>query len=147
MGIVYEGRSYTRKFEKYIESCIEWAKECHRVLKPDGNLWIVNYPRQNAYLRVRYFDEAFAHVYEYVWVYRTNIGQGPTHFTTAHRSILHCTEELREPLLQGRGGDAVSESYRQENSEAHPSWFSGTHARTRGLQTLPTMSRGWNRIW
>ncbi|RKY83560.1 site-specific DNA-methyltransferase, partial [candidate division KSB1 bacterium] len=29
-------------------------------------------------------------VYDYVWVYNTNIGHTPKRFTTAHRSILHC---------------------------------------------------------
>src|SRR5713101_5113784 len=69
VGVTYQGRSFTTKFDNYIE------------------FWIINYPRNNSYLRVRYLDEAFYAVYENVWVYRTNIGQGPSHFTTAHRSI------------------------------------------------------------
>ena len=93
VGIVYQGKNYTTDFEKYIQSCEAWAKECYRVLKPDGNFWVINYPKNNAYLRVRYLDGAFERVYEYVWVYRTNIGQGPTHFTTAHRSLLHCVKK------------------------------------------------------
>jgi len=31
-------------------------------------------------------------VNEYVWIYRTNIGHSKRKFTTAHRSILHCTK-------------------------------------------------------
>lgn len=92
VGIVYQGRNYTTAFAKYLETCVNWSRECYRVLKPDGNLWIINYPRNNAYLRVRYLDDAFDRVYEYAWVYRSNIGQGPTHFTTAHRSVLHCVK-------------------------------------------------------
>ncbi|MDG6970050.1 MAG: site-specific DNA-methyltransferase [Nitrososphaerota archaeon] len=92
VGIIYEGKKYTTKFNDYIESTVAWAKECHRVLKPTGNFFIINYPRNNAYLRVRYLDEAFYDIHDYAWVYKTNIGQGPRHFTTAHRSILHCVK-------------------------------------------------------
>lgn len=94
VGMIYEGKNYTTEFNRYIDSCIGWAKDCYRVLKPDGNFWIINYPKNNAHLRVRYLDTAFDRVNEYVWVYRTNIGQGPTHFTTAHRSILHCVKRF-----------------------------------------------------
>lgn len=92
VGIIYEGRNYTQKFDKYIGETIEWATQCHRVLKNDGNFFIVNYPKNNAHLRVKYLDDAFYDVHEYVWAYRTNIGQGPNHFTTAHRTVLHCTK-------------------------------------------------------
>lgn len=93
VGIKYRGKSYTKKFNEYIDWCVRWAKECNRVLKSDGNMFIINYPKQNAYLRVQYLDTVFATpngVREYVWVYKANVGQGPHHFTTAHRSVLHC---------------------------------------------------------
>ena len=92
VGVVYEGKNYTTKFNDYIESMVAWARECCRVLKPTGNFFIINYPKNNSYLRVRYLDEAFYDVHDYVWVYKTNIGQSPHHFTTAHRSILHCVK-------------------------------------------------------
>jgi len=92
VGVTYQGKSYKQPFDKYIEWCIEWSRECYRVLKNDGNFFIINYPRNNAYLRVKYLDQHFYNVYEYVWVYKTNIGHGPNHFTTAHRTILHCTK-------------------------------------------------------
>lgn len=95
VGIKYQGKSYTKKFNEYIAWCVQWAKECNRVLKSDGNMFIINYPKQNAHLRVHYLDAAFAQpngVRDYVWVYKTNVGQGPRHFTTAHRSVLHCVK-------------------------------------------------------
>lgn len=93
VGVRYQGRSYTRKFADYIDSCAGWATECQRVLKPDGNFFILNYPKNNAHLRVRYLDNAFYAVNEYVWVYHTNVGHGKNRFTTAHRTILHCTKQ------------------------------------------------------
>ena len=92
VGIKYRDRSYTKKFSEYIAWCIKWARQCNRVLKPDGNMFIINYPKQNAHLRVQYLDSAFENVREYVWVYKTNVGQGPRHFSTAHRSVLHCVK-------------------------------------------------------
>ncbi len=92
VGVKYNDTSYTRKFEDYINWCIEWSKESRRVLKDDGNFFIINYPKNNAYLRTGYLDNSFYDVNEYVWIYRTNIGHSKRRFTTAHRSILHCTK-------------------------------------------------------
>lgn len=89
VGIKYGGNSYTRKFEDYIDWYIGLTKESMRVLKNDGNLFMLNYPKQNAHLRVKYLDLYFPNINEYVWVYNTNVGHTPKRFTTAHRSILH----------------------------------------------------------
>jgi site-specific DNA-methyltransferase (adenine-specific) len=92
VGVKYNDVSYQKKFDDYICWCIEWSKESNRVLKKDGNLFIINYPKNNAYLRTRYLDGSFYDVSEYVWVYNTNIGHSKKRFTTAHRSILHCVK-------------------------------------------------------
>ena len=89
VGIKYGSNNYTRNFNDYINWYIELAKESMRVLKNDGNLFMMNYPQQNAHLRVKYLDLQFPHINEYVWVYNTNVGHTPKRFTTAHRSILH----------------------------------------------------------
>jgi len=89
VGIKYGSNNYTRNFDDYINWYIELAKESMRVLKNDGNLFMLNYPQQNAHLRVKYLDLQFPHINEYVWVYNTNVGHTPKRFTTAHRSILH----------------------------------------------------------
>jgi DNA modification methylase len=90
VGIRYNDKSYTKNFDEYIEWYIDIAKESLRVLKDTGNMFLINYPKQNAYLRVIYLDEACYEVSDYVWVYNTNVGHSPKRFTTAHRSILHC---------------------------------------------------------
>ena len=110
VGIKYQGKTYTRKFDDYIAWCVSWAKECRRVLKSDGNFFIINYPKQNAYLRTRYLDGAFSPpngVRDYVWVYKANVGQGARHFTTAHRSILHCVKSESNKFYK----DAVAMPY------------------------------------
>jgi site-specific DNA-methyltransferase (adenine-specific) len=92
VGINYAGKNYTTKWNDYIDWYVELTKECMRVLKPTGNLFMMNYPKQNAYLRVKYLDEASYDVSDYIWVYNTNVGHTPRRFTTAHRSILHATK-------------------------------------------------------
>ncbi len=89
VGINYSGVKYKQEWDKYINWYIELSKESMRVLKPEGNLFMINYPKQNAYLRVKYLDEAAYDVQDYVWVYNTNIGHSPKRLTTAHRSVLH----------------------------------------------------------
>jgi len=90
VGIKYGNKSYTKTFDEYIKWYIELAKESLRVLKDTGNMFLINYPKQNAYLRVKYLDNACYEVSDYVWVYNTNVGHTPKRFTTAHRSVLHC---------------------------------------------------------
>jgi len=92
VGINYAGKNYTQKWDKYIEWYIELTQECMRVLKPTGNLFMLNYPKQNAWLRVKYLDDASYAVHDYVWIYNTNVGHSKKKFTTAHRSILHATK-------------------------------------------------------
>lgn len=92
VGINYAGKNYTTKWNDYIDWYTELTKECMRVLKPTGSLFMMNYPKQNAYLRVKYLDEAAFDVQDYVWIYNTNVGHSYRRFTTAHRSILHATK-------------------------------------------------------
>lgn len=92
VGINYSGSKYQMKWDEYIEWYTELAKECLRVMKKDGNGFMINYSKQNSYLRVKYLDEHAHVVHDYSWVYNTNVGHSPKRFTTAHRSILHFTK-------------------------------------------------------
>ena len=92
VGINYAGKKYTQRWDEYITWYSELATECLRVLRDDGNLFFINYPRQNSYLRVRCLDDCAYEVFDYAWVYPTNVGHSPRRFTTAHRSILHAVK-------------------------------------------------------
>jgi DNA modification methylase len=108
VGIKYGDKSYTRNFEEYIKWYVELAKESVRVLKDAGNIFLINYPKQNSYLRVKYLDDACYEVSDYVWIYNTNIGHTPKRYTTAHRSILHCRKTKDNAFYK----DNVSEPYK-----------------------------------
>jgi len=113
VGVKYNGKSYKKKFDEYINWYIELAKESFRVLKKDGNMFFINYPKQNAYLRVKYLDEVCYDVHDYVWVYNTNIGHSKKRFTTAHRSILHCRKSKDNKWYK----DQVAEEYKNLNDK------------------------------
>lgn len=92
VGINYDGEHFSKSWDDYIKWYGALALESLRVLKDSGNIFMINYPRQNAHLWVNYLEKAAYSVKEYVWIYNSNIGQSRNHFTTAHRSILHITK-------------------------------------------------------
>ena len=100
VGIKYHGAGFTTTWDEYIRWYIEVVKESMRVLKQDGNMFCFNYPKQNAYLRVMYLDKVAYDVYDYVWVYPTNIGHSTRKFTTAHRSILHAVKSKKNKFYK-----------------------------------------------
>ena len=111
VGIDYSGKKYTTKWKEYIDWYIHLNKECMRVMKPTGNLFMINYPKQNSYLRVRYLDDNSYDVQDYAWVYNTNVGHSYRRFTTAHRSILHATKTKDNNFYK----DQVAMPYKNQN--------------------------------
>lgn len=111
VGIRYGDKTYTRNFDEYINWYIELTKASMKVLKDTGNLFMMNYPKQNAHLRVKYLDNAYPLINDYVWVYNTNIGHSKKHFTTAHRSILHVRKTDNSNLYK----EQVAEPYKNPN--------------------------------
>ena len=108
VGVDYAGEKYIRDWEAYIAWYADLTKHAMRVLKPTGNFFTINYPRQNAYLRVACLDELAYDVHDYAWVYNTNIGHSKRRFTTAHRSILHATKSKHNAFYK----DAVAQPYK-----------------------------------
>src|SRR6266540_499024 len=90
VGVRYNGESKIRPDGEYLTWCEDWSRLAYDLLKPTGNFFVVNYPRNNAYLWVRCLDSLFYAVHEYAWVYPTNVGHSKKRLTTAHRTILHC---------------------------------------------------------
>jgi DNA modification methylase len=108
VGVRYGEKTYTKNFDEYIKWYIELARESLRVLKNTGNMFFINYPKQNAYLRAKYLDQACYEVLDYVWIYNTNVGHSPKRFTTAHRSVLHCRKTRDNHFYK----DNVAEPYK-----------------------------------
>ncbi len=113
VGIKYGDKNYTKNFDEYIEWYISLSKESLRVLKDTGNMFLINYPKQNAYLRVKYLDSACYEVCDYVWIYNTNVSHTPKRFTTAHRSVLHCRKTKNNKFFK----DNVAVPYKNPNDK------------------------------
>jgi site-specific DNA-methyltransferase (adenine-specific) len=124
VGINYAGTSYTTRWNDYIDWYITLTKECMRVLKDTGNLFMMNYPKQNAYLRVKYLDESAYAVQDYVWIYNTNVGHSPKKFTTAHRSILHATKSKNNAFYK----ENVAVPYQNPTDKRIRERIAGGHA-------------------
>lgn len=111
VGVRYNGKAERLSFSNYIEWCSRWARLSHELLRPEGNLFVMNYPRNNAFLWARALENPenplFHSVTEYVWSYNTNVGHSPRRFTTAHRTILHCRKSANNQWFK----DAVAEPY------------------------------------
>jgi DNA modification methylase len=82
VGVKYGDKNYKKSFDDYIQWYIKLTSESLRVLKDTGNMFLINYPKQNSYLRVKYLDEACFDVLDYVWIYNTNIGHSPNCLTS-----------------------------------------------------------------
>lgn len=81
-------KSYTKPFNEYIDWYIKLSRECRRVIKDNGNMFFMNYSKQNSYLTI-YLDRVCYNVHDYIWVYRTMQGIHKSIFTPSHRNILH----------------------------------------------------------
>ena len=76
-----------KKSEEYIEWCKKWLKECIRLLKPQGSLYLFNYPENNAYL-LPFLKKHMVFKRWMTWHYPTNTGHSKVNFTRTQHSIL-----------------------------------------------------------
>jgi len=75
------------KKHEYIDWCKSWLKECARILRDGGALYVFNYPENNAYL-LPFLDELLTFKRWMTWHYPVNTGMSPTNFTRSQHSIL-----------------------------------------------------------
>ena len=73
--------------DEYIHWCQSWLKECARVLKDGGALYLFNYPENNAYL-MPFLDKHLTFKRWMTWHYPCNTGMSPINFTRSQHSIL-----------------------------------------------------------
>lgn len=83
-----------------IEWCKTWLKECIRVLKNDGSLYLFNYPENNAKLLL-FLEKIMVFRRWLTWHYPINIGHSPKNYTRAQRSILFLTKSDKYKFNKG----------------------------------------------
>jgi len=94
-GIKYVKKDFKDRMKK--EDYISWLKErlvqIHRVLKPTGSLYLMNFPEWNARILPFLEDELGMYLRRWiVWHYPTNVGHSKKNWTRSHRSILFLTK-------------------------------------------------------
>jgi site-specific DNA-methyltransferase (adenine-specific) len=87
--------------DEYLEWCDEWIKECVRILKPNGTLYIYGFSETLAFIRVR----ININVRWLIWYYTNKVSPSLNMWGRAHESILCCykkkpvfnRDDVREP--------------------------------------------------
>ena len=95
VGLKYIKKYYVDrwKVKDYVEWCKIWLKECKRVLKKTGTMYLINYPELNARLVEYIEDELKMDLKRWItWNYPTNIGHSKKNWTRSQRSILFLTK-------------------------------------------------------
>lgn len=82
-----------KKKQDYLNWLRERLTEMHRVLKPTGSMYLMNYPEWNARMLPFIENELGMHLRRWiVWHYPTNVGHSNKNWTRSHRSILFLTK-------------------------------------------------------
>jgi len=96
-----------KKFSEYISWCKKWLRQCIRILKPTGSLYLFNYPENNAYL-LPLLQKRMVFKRWMTWHYPTNTGHSKTNFTRSQHSIIFCTKTKRAKFNR----DAIAQPYK-----------------------------------
>lgn len=87
-----------RDYDEYDHFCYEWLKECRRVLKKDGSIWVIG-SFQNIY-RIGYIMQnlGFWILNDIIWN-KTNPtpNMSGTRFCNAHETLLWCSKAKNSP--------------------------------------------------
>ena len=107
-GIYKDNLSFT----DYLDWCKIWLKECIRLLKKDGSLYLFNYPENNAYL-LSFLQEHMVFKRWMTWHYPTNIGHSKNNFTRSQHSILFCAKTKNNKFNK----DCIAIPFRNPNDK------------------------------
>jgi len=94
-GLHYIKKDFNDRKKKndYLIWLKDRLREAHRVLKPTGSMYVMNYPEWNARILPFLEDELKMNLKRWiVWHYPTNVGHSKSNWTRAHRSILFLTK-------------------------------------------------------
>ena len=93
IGVNYGKNKDKLSQEDYIKWCVKWIRQCERVLKENGSIYIINYPESNARVMCEINRQTKLLFKRWImWFYPTNIGCSPKNWTRASRSILFYTK-------------------------------------------------------
>ena len=101
IGKDFGNDSDKQEFENYLNWCDEWIKECIRILKPNGTLYIYGFSEILSFIRVR----ININVKWIIWHYTNKVTPSLNFWQRTHESILVCyknkpifnRDDVREP--------------------------------------------------
>lgn len=102
IGKDFGNNSDKQKMDDYLIWCDQWIKECLRILKPSGTLYIYGFSENLAFIRTR----IYCHVRWLVWHYTNKVTPSLNFWQRTHESILCCyktpkpnfnRDDVREP--------------------------------------------------
>lgn len=89
IGKKYGDDKDNKKLFEYYDWCYDWIDECIRVLKPTGNLYIMNFPRHLAFLYVHLVKRGMIYKNWITWIRNDNSPYSKrTQFKPNHQDIL-----------------------------------------------------------
>jgi len=105
IGKDFGNDSDKQTMDTYLEWCDSWIKECLRVLKPNGTLYIYGFSETLAFIRTR----VFCNVRWLIWHYTNKTVPSLNLWQRTHESILCCYKNkpvfnrdlVREPYTDG----------------------------------------------
>lgn len=104
IGKDFGNESDRQEINKYLEWCDDWIKECIRILKPNGTLYIYGFSEILSFIRVR----IYINVRWIIWHYTNKVIPSLNFWQRTHESILCCykkkpvfnRDNIREPYTE-----------------------------------------------
>ena len=104
IGKDFGNNKYKKSMDEYLSWCDKWIKQCIRILKPAGTLYIYGFSEILAFIRVR----IPIHVRWIIWHYTNKVTPSLNFWQRTHESILCCHKEkpvfnrddVREPYTK-----------------------------------------------
>jgi site-specific DNA-methyltransferase (adenine-specific) len=101
IGKDFGNDSDKQKMDEYLLWCDEWIKECLRILKPNGTMYIYGFSEILAFIRTR----IYCNVRWLIWHYTNKVTPSLNFWQRTHESILCCyknkpifnRDDVREP--------------------------------------------------
>ena len=103
IGKDFGNNSDKQDMDKYLLWCDDWIRECIRILKPKGTLYIYGFSETLSFIRVR----IHIHVRWIIWHYTNKVVPSLHFWQRTHESILCCSKD-NKPIFNR---DAVREPY------------------------------------
>ena len=104
IGKDFGNDSDKQKMDEYLLWCDEWIKECLRILKPNGTMYIYGFSEILAFIRTR----IYCNVRWLIWHYTNKVTPSLNFWQRTHESILCCyknkpifnRDDVREPYTE-----------------------------------------------